>query len=99
MAVLCGGATPMKEATEEVQEICNKIRAELEEKVGKTFSDFKATHFSSQVVAGINYFVKVSIGDAKYLHVKIYKPLPRQGEASVTDYQLDKTADEPIGYF
>lgn len=36
-----------------------QIRAELEEKVGQTFPQYKAISYKSQIVAGTNYFVKV----------------------------------------
>ena len=38
-----------------------QIRAELEEKLGKKFSSFKAKSYKTQVVAGTNFFVKVSM--------------------------------------
>ena len=37
-----------------------QIRAALEEKVGRQFSSYKAVNYKTQVVAGINFFVKVS---------------------------------------
>ena len=43
--------------------------------------------------------LQIDIGDGKYLHVRIYCPLPGQGGPSVHNYQLDKTAEEPIDYF
>jgi hypothetical protein len=40
---------------------------------------FKAIHFKTQVVAGVNYKIKVQAaeeGENVYLHVKVAKPLP-----------------------
>ena len=39
-----------------------KVKADAEGKAGKAFAQFKAVSFSSQVVAGTNYFVKVNKG-------------------------------------
>ena len=38
-----------------------QVRPHLEEKAGKKFDEYKATHYKSQVVAGTNYFIKVSL--------------------------------------
>ncbi|GAB6033070.1 hypothetical protein CHUAL_012685 [Chamberlinius hualienensis] len=59
MSGKCGGMAGVKEATAEVQEIVDKIRAEVEGKTNKSFDVFVAKIFTTQVVAGINYFVKV----------------------------------------
>jgi len=37
------------------------VRADLETKAGKKFAEFVAIEFSTQVVAGTNYFVKVRL--------------------------------------
>jgi cystatin-A/B len=38
------------------------VKTQLEEKENQKFSTFKAVSFKSQVVAGTNYFIKVSAG-------------------------------------
>ena len=47
--MICGGTGDVKDATPEVQEICNKVRADLEEKLGKKVDTFEAKKFKSQV--------------------------------------------------
>jgi hypothetical protein len=37
-----------------------KIKPQLEEKTNETYQEFKAVQYKSQVVAGANYFIKVS---------------------------------------
>lgn len=37
-----------------------QVRSDFESKAGKQFDEFTATQYKSQVVAGTNYFVKVS---------------------------------------
>jgi cystatin-A/B len=59
MPQLCGGTGSTKEATPEVQKFCDELRSAVEEKIGKSFDAFEAKVFKSQVVAGVNYFVKV----------------------------------------
>ena len=37
-----------------------QVRADLEAKSGKKYPEYQAVSYSTQVVAGINYFIKVS---------------------------------------
>jgi hypothetical protein len=51
----------------------------------------------TQVVAGVNYFVKVKVGEGdEYAFLRIYD---RFGDVQLTSFQLGKTASDPIAYF
>ena len=91
--MLCGGVTPgLKPITPEVQAIANKHKAHAEEQLGKHFSTWNAVGFSTQVVAGINYWIKIQVGDNQYVHIKVYQPLPHTGlESSLTKAEGGKT--------
>jgi hypothetical protein len=71
----CGGFGKEKEATGEEQDILNSVKGEVEQLEGKVFTHFQALKYTTQVVAGVNYLMKVKADD-KILHVKIGKPLP-----------------------
>ena len=58
--------------------------------------------FSSQVVAGTNFFVKVKIDDTPtgHMHLRIFRPLPHTGNpASIGGVQVAMTAADPCAYF
>nr|XP_049573899.1 uncharacterized protein LOC125967162 isoform X1 [Syngnathus scovelli]XP_049573900.1 uncharacterized protein LOC125967162 isoform X1 [Syngnathus scovelli] len=57
--MMCGGLAQAINADEEIQEICDKVKSDAEKKTGKTFDVFIAKSYKSQLVAGINYFIKV----------------------------------------
>lgn len=96
----CGGLGETKAVTEEVKEICEQIRSKFETDLGRTFSVFEAKSFKSQIVAGVNYFVKVHVGNDEYIHLRIYKPLPHTGQPpSVASHQLGKKLENEIEYF
>uniref|UniRef100_A0A8D0RL41 Cystatin domain-containing protein n=1 Tax=Sus scrofa TaxID=9823 RepID=A0A8D0RL41_PIG len=59
--MLAGGLTEPRPATPEIQEIANKVKPQLEEKTKKTYEKFEAIIYRSQVVAGTNYYIKVSV--------------------------------------
>ena len=97
---MCGGLAPASDADQETQEIINKVRAEFEGKVGQNFGEFTAVKVSRQVVAGTNFFVKVGTGSDKYIHLRVFRPLPHQGDTpQLHSYQLDKTLEDALEHF
>lgn len=58
--IVTGGLGSAKEANPKISEIVQKIKPALESKSGKTFESLEPLSYKTQVVAGTNYFVKVS---------------------------------------
>jgi len=52
---------------------------------------------STQVVAGVNYFVKIDVGGGQYIHARIYKDL--QQNLTLNSVQTGKSLGDPIQYF
>nr|AFP50147.1 cystatin B [Haliotis discus discus] len=98
---MCGGATEVKSATEEVQKLCNEVREALQTQAGRTFGAYKAISFRSQVVAGTNYFVKVQVDENdEHFHLRIFAPLPyTNSPPSLAGYQTGHTAASDLDYF
>ena len=100
---MVGGLGELQKATAETQMLINSVRQAAEDQAGQKFEEFKAISFKSQVVAGINFFVKVEVdvgGGGKFVHLRVYQPLPHTGEPPKLDgIQLNKTADDEITYF
>uniref|UniRef100_A0A4X2K9J0 Cystatin domain-containing protein n=1 Tax=Vombatus ursinus TaxID=29139 RepID=A0A4X2K9J0_VOMUR len=65
--MMCGAVSAAKLATAEMLQIVDEVKARLEEKENRKFPVFKTMEFKSQVVAGINYFIKVHVGLTKHL--------------------------------
>ena len=73
---MLGGSSDQYEADEEVKEIANSVKDQVEKKLGKTFETFDAVLYKTQVVAGKNYKIKVHVGEQKFIHIKVHIPLP-----------------------
>ncbi|XP_046393550.1 cystatin-B-like [Ischnura elegans] len=95
--MIVGGVGPTQAATPEVKEYVAFVRREVEEKAGRSFSEFEAKTFISQVVAGINYFVKVHIGSGEFLHLRLYKHFAK--DVTLHSIQEGKTEADEISYF
>ncbi|XP_075620537.1 cystatin-A [Balearica regulorum gibbericeps] len=95
-----GGLSETKPATPEVQHIVNKVKPQFESKENRTYGIFEAIEYRTQVVAGINYFIKVRVSDDNYVHIKVFQSLPHENQGpSLVGFQTGKTRDDPLTYF
>ncbi|CAG2167767.1 unnamed protein product [Oppiella nova] len=92
-----GGIGETKQPDDTVHDICHKIRKDVEDKNGQTFSEFTPIVFKTQVVNGINYFIKVRVSDGKYVHIRTHRAFT--GEVSFANFEDNKSLEEDIGYF
>ncbi|XP_027586091.1 cystatin-B-like [Pipra filicauda] len=98
--MLCGGVSAVRPATDETQQIVREVKSQLEEKEGKTFDVFTAVEFKTQMVAGINYFIKVHVGNDEFMHLRVFKSLPQENKPlSLDGYQGSKTKHDELAYF
>uniref|UniRef100_A0A8C3SNM6 Cystatin domain-containing protein n=1 Tax=Chelydra serpentina TaxID=8475 RepID=A0A8C3SNM6_CHESE len=96
----CGGVTGPQPATPETQHIVDEVKLQVEEKEGKKFEVFTAVEFKTQLVAGINYFIKVHVGNEEFLHLRVFKSLPHENKPlSLSSYQSSKTKHDELTYF
>ncbi|XP_001364996.3 cystatin-B [Monodelphis domestica] len=98
--MLCGGTSATKPATDETQRIADAVKAELEEKENRKFSTFKTVEFKSQMVAGINYFIKVLVGEEEFVHLRVFQSLPHENKPlQLSSYQTNKAKTDELAYF
>lgn len=76
---LAGGWNDQSELSEEQFTLVVSLKEAVETSVGQAFEHFAPIKIRQQVVAGMNYWVKVQVGEAAYIHVKIFRPLPHTG--------------------
>ncbi|XP_018427569.1 PREDICTED: leukocyte cysteine proteinase inhibitor 1-like [Nanorana parkeri] len=95
-----GGFSEPRAPSKEDQAVTDKVKGEFIKKTGQNTSEFKAVLLCTQVVAGTNYIVKVKIGGDKYVHLKVFEPLPHTNEGpSLVSYQLNKKKDDKLEIF
>ncbi|KAK3880899.1 hypothetical protein Pcinc_014638 [Petrolisthes cinctipes] len=94
-----GGTSDEQPPNDKVQQIINGVRGEVEQQLGHPVTGFTLISYKSQVVAGINYFAKVDIGEGEdsMVHIRVYKNLG--GNVSLHSIQYPKSRNHPIEYF
>ena len=76
----CGGPSRTEPADDNVKQICADIRSACEDHAGKKFEAFEAVEYKSQVVCGMNYYIKVKVdNDNNHAHIIVYVKLPCYG--------------------
>lgn len=85
--VLVGGYDDWKDANDEVQSIADSVRSSAENLKG-SFLVFKAVSYKAQVVAGMNYRIRMDVGMPTYLEIVVYKHF--SGSTSLTKADISK---------
>ena len=86
-----GGPSEEKEANDEVKKMVEELKANVEEKKNTKYTTFEAVKFTTQVVNGVMYRIKVKVGENEYIHIKALKNLPAQGGKVVLRNVADGT--------
>ncbi|XP_051552402.1 cystatin-A5-like [Myxocyprinus asiaticus] len=96
-----GGWSPVEPATPEVQQICDKVKPQVEVLVpGADVNVFSAVSFAYQIVAGMNYVIKVDVDGNVCVHVMVSAALPCFGEElKVLRIQYPKDPSDPLQPF
>nr|ACD12025.1 hypothetical protein [Isometrus maculatus] len=98
MPTLCGGVNPdVKPADDVVVEIVEKVKDEVQTKTGRMFEKFEALLYRTQLVNGVNYFIKVAVGNDEHLHLRAHKSF--QGEITLSAFQEAKNLEDEIVFF
>ncbi|NWV01341.1 CYTX protein, partial [Upupa epops] len=78
----------------------SQVKKQFESRENRTCGTFKAIVYRTQVVAGINYFIKVQVSDDSYVHLRVFQYLPHEDQGpSLVSFQTGKTRDDPLTYF
>lgn len=96
-APMCGGWNGNSELSEEEYTMIVAMRPDVQAHLGAEFEHFNPLKIKKQVVAGINYWVKIQTGETTFVHAKIYKPLPHtQQPPELKEAHADKTLEDEL---
>lgn len=95
---LAGGHSEAKPINDDLQSLVFSLKGDAESKLSSSeFPRFDATHFRSQVVAGMIYHFRILVGDddTEVVHMKVFKPLPHTGDSpSIMNIKRATAGDE-----
>ena len=73
---MLGGLSEIKPVDTDIEIILKSVKSHLEEKLGKELYMLKGDSYKTQVVAGVNYFIKAQIEENSYIIIKVFRDLP-----------------------
>ncbi|KAL4001080.1 leucine-rich repeat LGI family member 3 [Sarotherodon galilaeus] len=89
-----------KDATPEIQKICDEVQRLAEANTMKKYEDFLTVKYRNQIVSGTKYAVKVHVGGPSYIHLDLFQSLPNNGEGiKLIKVEENHTKDDPINPF
>ncbi|CAG04238.1 unnamed protein product [Tetraodon nigroviridis] len=98
--IMIGGCSQTNAADEEIQKLCDSVKAAVERQTGKKYRVFKAETYTSQVVCGRNYFIKVHVGGDDYIHLRVHQKLPCYGgDVELHGVEESKKHADAVDYF
>ncbi|KAL7387785.1 hypothetical protein ABVT39_000970 [Epinephelus coioides] len=93
-----------KDADEGTQELCDKVKGEVEKTTGQNFADYKAVKYRNKNLCGGEHFViKVQVGETDYIHLYVTRvtgiQYPESVPPSLQGVQQNKTKEDPLEPF
>ncbi len=83
--MMCGGFTNEQPMDAEIMARVNAMRPQIEARAGMKYAIFVPVSYASQMVAGINYRVRVAVDGGHNLFVTLFEDLPcNGGNCSIT---------------
>ena len=93
---MLGAHSAAKDATPEVQAVVDKLKSQVEGQTNKTYSTFKLEKYTTQVVNGLNYKLKIQVGDGDYIHVHAHRAPSAEAEPTLKEVSEGKTASDSL---
>ena len=91
------GGTKKREINDHIENICKRVKIEVEKKGNVEFAEFTPVEAMSQVVAGIMYFINVKVDVKKYVHIKVWQKVDLTYE--LANVLFDKTEQDKLDRF
>jgi cystatin-A/B len=99
MSGVVGGFAEAKAPDDDVKQLfsSDEVKAAVNEKLGSAAAEWEVVSVATQVVAGVNYRCKIKVGDAAFVHVKAFRPLPHTGEPfKVNEVETGKSLEDAL---
>lgn len=76
---MLGGFKEVKTIDNHIISLVNQVKGDIEKKVGKSLLMCEPITVEQQIVSGINYRIKIHVGDNQHFMIKIHEKLPCHG--------------------
>jgi cystatin-A/B len=92
-----GGLSEEKSGTDETKKLVDSVKPQIERELDIKLGAYDVIGYKTQVVAGLNSYVKIRSGGAYYV-LRIFQPLGGQGPNSLSAAKSVSADDEIQGF-
>mmetsp|Transcript_23339 Transcript_23339/g.65094 ORF Transcript_23339/g.65094 Transcript_23339/m.65094 type:complete len:202 (-) Transcript_23339:171-776(-) len=92
-----GGLGDARPADELAQEVLSYVKDQVEAQYGAAISSLSAVSYKTQVVAGVNFFIKASIDSMEFVHLRIHRGL--DSRCTLNALERGKSERDPVEFF
>ena len=97
---MIGGLSDVKQADQEIELILKNLKSNIEDRVKKELLILEGDSYKTQVVAGINYFIKAKIDKEEYIFIKVFRDLPHNNKPDeLVSVKVSINKDDIITFF
>ena len=95
--MMAGYYNEVNEVNEEIKILANDMKEKVENILGETLQIYKPIMFTNKIIDGINYNIKIKVGDDNYMHLKIHVPLDIYNSPNeLLEYELNMNISDPL---
>ena len=95
--MMAGYYSEVNEVNEEIKILANDMKEKVENILGETLQIYKPIMFTNKIIDGINYNIKIKVGDDNYMHLKIHVPLDIYNSPNeLLEYELNMNISDPL---
>ena len=88
---MCGGYSEDRAPDDHVKKLVKDFESQIKSQLKGNADTLEVVSFKSQVVAGMNYDIRIKVDGSKFINVVIYETLPCYDEPN----QLTKVVEHP----
>lgn len=94
---MLGAHSQPRAGDENSQAIADQVKHAASGQLGHPFNQYRVVAYTSQVVAGMNYKLKIEIDQGEHIHLHVYVPLPHTNQPpSITHFERNKMVSDPL---
>ncbi len=94
---MLGGHSEAHDATPEVQALVKKLKRQIESRKNKVYTTFQLEKYTTQVVNGLNYKLKVKVNEPNdYVHITAHQPPSADAEPEFQHIEENKKLEDEL---
>jgi len=93
---MLGGHSEAHDATPELQALVDKLKHQVESRKNKVYTTFQLEKYTTQVVNGLNYKLKIKVNEGDYVHITAHRAPSADAELEFQHIEENKKLEDAL---